>query len=163
MEKLTSFSTLRFILKTVIHNAKKTLFTIFVLLIIFGSPKKKSEKEKVESALKATFENFDNPNFESFKKITAEKIYCIICFDNPKFTKEPYMVDTKYFFNIFIHKITESKSFKKAKVSTELKIINENNERSDVTAYLTTWQKGELEENHEGKQLGFYLKIKNGN
>lgn len=137
---------------------KKTLLNILVLTIILGCQKKHSEKEKVELALKSIFENFENPNFETFEEISMEKIYCIICFSNPNLTEEPYMTNRKHFFENFIKKINEFESFKKAKISSELIIINENNKRSDITAYLTTWKKGELAENHEGEQLGIYLK-----
>ncbi|BAO76391.1 hypothetical protein WPG_2161 [Winogradskyella sp. PG-2] len=72
------------------------------------------------------------------------------------------MTDRKHFFENFIEKINKFESFKKAKTSSELIIINENNKQSDITAYLTTWEKGELAENHEGEQLGIYLKKING-
>lgn len=141
---------------------KKILLITSILLILFSCQKENSEKEKVESTLKSIFENFDNPNFESFKEISAEKIYCIICFENPNFIEEPYKADREYFFNNFIHILPELESFKKAKQFSEFKIVNENNEWSDVTAYLTIWKKGELEKNHEGEQLGIYLKRENG-
>jgi hypothetical protein len=141
---------------------KKILLIIHISLILFSCQKKYSEKEEVESTLKFIFENFDNPNFESFKEISTERIYCIFCFENPNFTEEPYKTDREYFFKNFIHIIPELESFKKAKESTELKIVHENNKWSDITAYLTIWKKGELEKNHEGEQLGIYLKRENG-
>lgn len=141
---------------------KKILLITPILLILFSCQKKYSEKEKVESTLKSIFENFDNPNFESFKKISTEKIYCLFCFENPNITEEPYTTDREYFFKNFIHIIPELENFKKAKASTELKIVNDNNKRSDIIVYLTIWEKGELEKNHEGEQLGIYLKEENG-
>lgn len=140
---------------------KKTLLIIPVLLILFSCQKKYSEKEKVESALNSIFENFDNPNFESFKEISTEKIYCLFCFENPNITEDPYTTDREYFYNNFIHIIPELDSYKKAKSSNELKIVSENNKRGDIIAYLTIWKKGELEKNHEGEQLGIYLKKEN--
>jgi len=141
---------------------KKILLIIPIFLILFSCQKKYSEKEKVESALKSIFENFDNPNFESFKEISTERIYCMFCIENPILTEEPYNTDREYFFKNFIHIIPELELFKQGKASTELKIVNENNKWSDITAYLTIWKKGVLEKNHEGQHLVIYLKRENG-
>tara|TARA_R110000772_G_C13120985_1_gene421837 strand:+ start:141 stop:602 length:462 start_codon:yes stop_codon:yes gene_type:complete len=140
---------------------KKILLIIPILLILFSCQKKYSEKEEVESTLKSIFENFDNPNFESFKKISTERVYCKSCFENKNLTEEHYKIDREHFFKKFIQIIPELYIYKEGKKSTELKIVNENNNWSDITAYLIILKKGELEKNHKGERLGIYLKREN--
>ena len=141
---------------------RRIFLIISVFFILISCQNKLSEEEKVESTLKSIFESFDNPDFESFKNISAEKIFCKMCFENPNFSEEPYKTDREYFFNNFIHILPELESFKKAKEFSEFKIVTGSNEWSDITAYLTIWKKGELGKDHEGEQIGIYLKKENG-
>jgi len=74
----------------------------------------------------------------------------------------PYIVKQDKFFNKYLDSIKNFESWKRAKKSKELILVQENKSRSDISAFFTTWKKNEFAEGHEGAQLGIYFKKING-
>lgn len=119
-----------------------------------------SEKDSLEIMKKVNtvFDLFEKPDFKHFKKISAEKIYCIICFDRPDFKEEPNMLDRKEFFDDYLNQIKQSPNFIRATKSKNIILIRENDHRNNITVFFTIFQQDELAPGHEGGQFGIYFK-----
>jgi hypothetical protein len=141
----------------------KRQLNIITILFLLTSPLwsqdiSTSDSLEIRRKVDIVFESFENPDFTKFKKISTDKIYCIICFSEPDFRNEPYMLDRKDFFKEHLEEINKSESFIRAKKSKEIILVQENKSRSDITAFITTWKNNEFAVGHEGAQLGIYFK-----
>lgn len=108
------------------------------------------------------FALFEDPDFTTFERISIEKIHCMICFDQPDFADEPYMLDRIEFYEKHLSRIKQFDNFIRATRSKDVMFIRENGQIADVTVFFTTYQKDELAPGHEGGQFGISFKKVNG-
>ncbi len=145
---------------------KRDLAILFVLFFwtsfSWGQTVAKSDSIEIMSKVKTVFTLFEKPNFRDFEKISTEKIYCINCFDKHDFREDSYMIDRKEFFEKELKKINQTEYFSRAKKANEIMLTKENDCRTDITVFFTTYKKDELAPGHEGGQLGIYFKKVNG-
>lgn len=138
---------------------KKLIFIfLFVNTYCFGQNISSKDSLNIKNTIKKVILNFEKPNYKEFKKISTLEIYCIICNGTLKSKLDPYVIYRNDFYKNHLTVIKESKSWAKAITTKEIKFVYENNKRSDITIYLTTWKKNELSKGHEGAQLGLYFK-----
>lgn len=72
------------------------------------------------------------------------------------------MIDRKSFFDTHWENIRKSEAFKRATRKTDMILLADNDQWSDISVFFTVYLKDELAAGHEGAQLGFYFKRENG-
>ena len=139
------------------------LLIIFIAwtTISFGQEIEKADSIKIIESLERIFENFSNPDYEKFELISSSEIYCIFCDGKENSDIGPNMIDRKEFFDKYLKNINGYEFWKRAKKKNDLILINENNKWSDITIFITIWEKDEIENGHEGGQLVLYFKRRN--
>jgi len=145
----------------------KKQLTILTLLITFalfanGQSIIYSDSLIIIKSIDQAFKTFESGDFKEFKKISTTEICCMICEGTLDSQLGPYIVKQDKFFNKYLDSIKNFESWKRAKKSKELILVQENKSRSDISAFFTTWKKNEFAEGHEGAQLGIYFKKING-
>jgi hypothetical protein len=136
----------------------ETLAVISLLWCLTGQAQNVSNSDslKVMEAVDMTFKLFESPNAEQFKKSSTDRIYCMLCFMEPDpNSSEPYMIGQDEFFENHLLSLKDLEAFKRATKSEDIFLNPENNDYSDITFYMTTWQRDEWQ---EGSSLGFYFK-----
>jgi len=141
---------------------KKYLLTL-VVVCFFGTPSisqniSREDSLQIMSTVAIVFNVFKQPDLNAFEKISTKELYCIICFKEPDFRKNPYVLKRKQFFNKHLVAISQSDEFIRATKAKEVKLISENDKRADVIALFTIYQKNEIALGHEGAQFGIYFK-----
>ncbi len=113
---------------------------------------------KIISAINTVFTILEKADYKEFEKISTDKIYCILCNETANSKYGPYMIKRKVFFDKHLNSIKSYKSYQRALKLKEIKLIKEGDFRSDITAFITTYEKDEWAKGHEGEQLGIYFR-----
>ena len=141
-----------------------TILTFLITFVLFANGQSiiYSDSLNIIKSIDQVFKTFESGDFKEFKEISTTEIYCILCEGTLDSKLGPYIIKQDDFYNKYLNSIKNFESWKRAKNSKELILVQENNSRSDITAYITTWKKNEYAEGHEGAQLGIYFKKING-
>jgi hypothetical protein len=133
---------------------------LVILLGCFGANGQSvsaSDSLKIMQAVERVFRMFENPDHAQFEKESTDWIYCIHCREKPH-PKHYYMMRRKEFFNEHLERINGFAYFQKAKNLSQVWLSAENNEVSDITAFISAWAKDECQIGHEGSCLGMNFK-----
>jgi len=133
------------------------LIILFGCLGANGQSVSASDSLKVMLAVERVFRMFENPDYAQFEKESTDWIYCIHCLERPH-PKHYYMLRRKDFFKNHIESLNEFEDFQKAKNSSQMWLSAENNEVSDITAFISAWAKDEYQIGSEGSSLGINFK-----
>ena len=147
------------ILLAIIMTRRLTILITFLFFtsLSFGQRVSETDSLLIISKVKSVFNVFRKPNFSEFKKLSTERIYCIICLDKPEFRDAPNM-ERRRFYNHHLKEIGQCDGFTRAMKSTEVILVNEIGDRTGITVLFTIYKKDELAPGHEGGQLGMYFK-----
>jgi hypothetical protein len=116
-----------------------------------------SDSLQVRNAVRELFENFDDPNYSKFEKISTDVIWCLICNSAIPLKADPQKMSRKEFYDKNLKDITNSQNWIRASKSRKIKLFIENKSSNEVTALITTWEKNEYALGHEGAQIGIHF------
>jgi len=133
-------------------------FFLFSSTFTFCQEISSTDSLKVVEAYKRLFRAIEVNDKESLINMATDKIYCMICSQDPDFLDSPYMFSKIDFITHHLEKIKKSEFFQRIVKNEKLILVKENDYRTDVTAFWTIYEKDELAKGYEGMQLGIYFK-----
>ena len=140
----------------------KKLLILTCLLIYthlsYGQSISVSDSLQIRETLKELFRNFESPNYDGFSKISSEVIWCLICDSGRPPNPNSQKIGKKEFYSKNLKNISNSINWERASKSHDIKLHKENNSSTDITAFITIWERGEYAPGHDGAAIGIHFK-----
>lgn len=141
---------------------KKSIQTVIILLLsstgLFGQNLTSYDSLKIVETYTKLFEAVKTNDLKTLNEISADSMYCIICFNEPDRSVWTNMVDKNDFIESHLVGIKNSDQYQRATKAEAQLWIKENNLHSDITVLWTIYKEEELAPGHEGGQFGIYFK-----
>ena len=136
----------------------------FLVITLSSSGQAVSKSDSLEVLKKCTslFTAVQDKDVAMLDSMSADSIYCIICYSETDFSATPYTMAKSKFLNVYLNKIIDDTSFKRATTSNECKLMYQYSDKSLVIIFWTVYQPNELAEGHQGAQFGIHFKREEG-
>jgi|GEM_PF-696871 len=138
----------------------KIVFLMIVSLLSFTVTAQKNTST-AESTIDTLISRIASKDIPGLKQLTTHQVYCLLCFKQPNFKKDPYSISKNRFYQKHFRNIFDQDLLDRIKRNERI-IIATPTESYDYLVLYTIYRPDELVKGHEGVQFGLWLKEENG-